>query len=414
MRPPAAAGAARNGVDVSRPASVGARAAALLALLLALVTGAVAARPAPARAAARQPASAPGWRTTVTRHYGAADDASGFSAVIALTRTDAWAFGGTNPGGAGSPVAMRWDGASWRPWPLPSGLRDFIGDASAPSAADIWAVSYAGGYVLHWDGSRWLVAKRWHRHDVLSGVTALGPADVWAFGTTADGEPGLGTWHFDGRSWTRPAGLAQQIYRASALAPDDIWAVAATGQGGFVEHYDGRSWQRAGTRSPALAGLTLDAVLALPGGGVWAAGNRQLARGAEGPLVIVHFNGRQWTRTPTSWLADTERLAPDGAGGLWITADDAGASGGGALVGHLSRAGALSWMPLHDGLGSGISDVAAGPGPGPGPRPVWLAGGYLTQTGGDAAIWSRPGGFPAGTQAGGQLSVSAIRAEDRH
>jgi hypothetical protein len=406
MRLPVKTGRARNGVDVSMSSRVGARAAALVTSLLAVLAGTTAAWPAAARAA-REPV----WTAAVARHYGASGDASGFSAVTALSRTDAWAFGGTNPGGAGAPVALRWDGQSWRAWPLPPGLHDFIGDASASSSADIWAVSYAGGYVLHWDGSRWLVAKRWRHHQVLTGVTALGPADVWTFGTTASGAPGLGTWHFDGRCWSRPAGIAQDIYRASAVTPDNIWAVAATPQGGFLEHYDGRSWQRAGAGSSALAGLTLDAVLALPGGGVWAAGNTEL-HGGEGPLVIVHFDGRRWSRTSTSWQADTERLAPDGSGGLWITADDTGVSGG-SVVGHLPAAGRLSWLPLDDGAGSGVSDVAAGLGPGPGPAPVWLSGGSLTAAGGDAVIWSRPGGARAETAAEGQSSVSAMRTGKR-
>jgi hypothetical protein len=402
------------------PSSVGARAAALLTLLLALLTAAAAAWPAAAQAAAVRVTGTPGWPTTVTRHYGPAADASGFSAVVALSRADAWAFGGTNPGGTGAPVALRWNGETWRSWPLPAGLPDFIGDASASSPTDIWAVSYAGGYVLHWDGSRWLVAKRWRHHAVLSGVTALSPADVWTFGTTADGMPGLGTWHFDGRTWTQPPGPAQQIYRASAVTPADIWAVAATRHGGFLEHYDGRTWQRAGAGRPALAGLRLNAVLALPGGAVWAAGNQQLPRGAEGSLVVVHFNGRRWTRTQTSWQADTARLAPDGAGGLWITADDAGSIGGGSLVGHLSGTGSVSWTSLHDGLGSGISDVAVGPGPGPGPAPVWLSGAFLTETGGDAAVWSPGAGSAAGWRTGGgppfrpaglQASIPASGAE---
>jgi hypothetical protein len=362
-------------------------------------TGPAAARP--------RTVSVPGWRMSLTRHYGAAGDASGFSALVALSRTDAWAFGGTNPGGAGAPVALQWNGSSWRPWPLPAGLPDFIGDASASSSRDIWAVSYAGGYVLHWNGTRWLVARRWRRPDILTGVTALSPSDVWVFGTANDGVPGLGTWHFDGRTWTQVGGLAGQIYRASAVSPRSIWAVAATRQGGFLVHYDGRSWQRAGAASPALAGLTLDAVLAQRDG-VWAAGNQWRPRG-DGALVIVHFNGRQWIRTGTSWPADTERLAPDGAGGIWITADNAGASGG-SLVGHQTRAGQLTWSPLQDGLGSGISDVASGIGPGPGPGPVWLTGGFLTPAGGDAAIWSRPGGSRAAPAAGGERSVSAEKA----
>jgi hypothetical protein len=376
VRPPLTTGRARNGDRGAAP-SVSARSVSLIAALLAVA----AALPATALAA-----GAPGFQVTVTRHYGARGDASGFSAVLALSRTDAWAFGGTNPGGGGAPVALRWNGLLWRPWRLPAGLTDFISDASAVSARDIWAVSYAGGYALHWNGTRWTVAKRWRRHATLTGVTALGPADVWAFGTSNDGMRGMGTWHFDGHGWARVSGPAGDIYRACALSPANIWAVAATRLGGgFVEHFDGRSWRAEGAGAAALAGLNLDAVLALPGGGVWVAGNLRLPRG-DGPLVLAHFNGRTWVRLRTGWQADTERLAPDGAGGLWITADDAGL-GGGSLIGHLSSWGQLTWTPVREGLGSGLSDVAAVPGPGL--EPVWLSGGYLTAAGGDAAIWGR-------------------------
>jgi hypothetical protein len=381
VRLPLRPGRAPNGVRVTFRGSRCARGACLLTIVLALL-----AWPAAALAA-----SAPGWQVTLTRHYGAAADASGFSSVIALSRADAWAFGGTNPGGDGAPVALQWNGESWRPWRLPAGLSDFISDASASSARDIWAVSYAGGYALHWNGARWTVAKRWRRHAELTGVTALSPADVWVFGTASDGDRGLGTWHFDGRRWRQVGGLAADIYRASARSADDIWAVAATGPGGgFLEHYDGHSWRRAGAASPALAGLNLDAVLAPAGGRVWAAGNLRLP-GGDGDLVIVGYDGRGWFRIRTRYQADTERLAPDGTGGIWITADEADPATG-ALVGHLTSWGRLTWIPVRGGLGSGISDIAAAAGPGP--EPVWLSGGFLTQSGEDAAIWAQSGGGP--------------------
>ena len=118
---------------------------------------------------------------------------------------------------------------------------------------------------------------------------------------------------------------------------------------------------------------------------------------------------RRRTRTSTSWQADTERLAPDGAGGLWVTADDTAASGG-SVVGHLSAGGQLSWIPVSDGSGTGISDVAAALGPGQGPGLVWLSGGFVTSAGGDAAVWSRPDYWRAGETVGGDASVSAVRA----
>jgi hypothetical protein len=340
-----------------------------------------------------------GWRMVATRHYGDPDDASGYSAVVAAGRSSAWAFGGTNPGGGSVPAAARWAGGQWRPWPLPAHLSGFIGDASAASSRDIWAVSYSSGYVLHWNGTRWRVAKSWHQHDVLTGVTALSPTNVWVFGTTTTGTRGLGTWHFTGRGWARAGGRANEIYRASAVSWRDIWAVAANARGGFVEQYDGRSWRRART-GRLLADTRLDDVLALSHRDVWVVGNLQTRHG-DGRMLIAHYDGRRWTRVLTRRHADIGRLAPDGAGGIWITADNTGTRSD-ALIGHLPRHGRLTWTTLRHGLGSGVSDIAVNRDT----SRVWLSGGFLTRAGGDAAIWSR-GSVPAVPAAVGSDAVPA-------
>jgi hypothetical protein len=333
-------------------------------------------------------ASGRAWRIGAARHYGSARNASGYSAVVAPGKFDAWAFGGTNPGGASVPVALRWNGSHWHAVPLPAGLSGFIGDASAPSGRDVWAVGYSGGYALHWNGSTWSVAKRWRHPGVLTGVTAVSSSDVWVFGTNTTGTRGLGTWHFDGHSWTLVPGLADQIHRASALSGRDIWAVAAdSGGGGFVEHYTGQAWRRVPT-SPALAGASLDDVVAASPRSVWVVGN-QPSRGGEGRVIVGHFNGRRWSTTLMPWHADTGRLAPDGSGGVWISTVDAGPRTR-ALIGHLTRRGHLTWTSSRFGLGTGVSDIA----PFRGARGVWLSGGFLTETGGDAAVWSVGTGPP--------------------
>jgi hypothetical protein len=324
----------------------------------------------------------PGWRMSATWHYGGPDDASGYSAVVAPGRSGAWAFGGTNPGGRSVPAAERWTGRRWQPWPLPTHLTGFIGDASAPSSRDIWAISYSAGYVLHWNGTRWMVAKSWHRQDAATGVTALSPTNVWVFGTTTAGNRGLGTWHFNGRTWARVAGRANQIYRASAVSRRDIWAVAADSRGGFIEHYNGSSWRRV-RAGRLLTHTRLDDVLALSRRDVWVVGNLQTRRG-DGRLLIAHYNGRHWTRALARWHADVGRIAPDGSGGIWVTANNTGASSD-ALIGHLPRRGRLTWVALRHGLGNAVSDIAVNRYTGR----VWLSGGFLTRVGGDAAIWSR-------------------------
>src|SRR6185437_2602873 len=108
---------------------VGARAAhagSVLMIVMALTMAwAVAARPASAgssgsraawpgraRMADRRLPSASSryWRVSALRHYGGPGQASGFSAIVAPGRDSAWAFGGTNPGRASTPVALHWNG----------------------------------------------------------------------------------------------------------------------------------------------------------------------------------------------------------------------------------------------------------------------------------------------------------------
>ena len=79
-------------------------------VVLASVTAAVATMAASIAA----PAPKPTWQMATSVHYGPADNASGYSAVIAPAKDDAWAFGGTNPGGTSSPAAERWDGKRWQ------------------------------------------------------------------------------------------------------------------------------------------------------------------------------------------------------------------------------------------------------------------------------------------------------------
>jgi len=326
-------------------------------------------------------ASSAGWRIATVRHYGSVHDASGYSAVVTTGRRTAWVFGGTNPGGTSAPVAVQWTGSRWRSWPLPPHLTGFISDASAPSANDVWAVSYAGGYVLHWNGRAWAVARRWHQRGALTGVTALSRDDVWVFGTTAAGLRGIGTWHFNGTSWSRVGGLAAEIYRASAISWRNIWAVAATRKGGLIEHYNGRTWRQVRT-GLGLARARLDDVLAVARDDIWVVGN-MAGRHGEGRLVLAHFDGRHWLRIMTRWQADTGRLAAAASGGVWVTADNTGTRND-ALIGHLCFGCQPSWVTVKWGLGSGISGVAVNSQTGR----VWISGGFLTKAGGDAAVWS--------------------------
>ena len=322
------------------------------------------------------------FRVAVRQHYGPAANASGYSVLVVTGARQAWAFGGTNPGGPSRPVAERWDGRTLTPSALPGGLAGFISDASAPAPNDIWAASEYGRYVLHWDGHHWHVARKW-RGGQLTGLIAISPGDVWTFGRMASGATGAGTWHLNGKSWQRVSGLAGSVYRASAVSRRDIWAIGASQDSQFILRYNGTAWRRLHI-GHALAGVQATDILAISNRNVWVAGDREARSGAVS-LVLAHWTGTRWTRLVSRVHAWAGRLAPGPHGGVLMTATPTGASATGLILVASSR-GWRATVIVHAGLGSGISDAAMAPRT----RSVWATGGILTRLGGDAAIWSGP------------------------
>ena len=295
-----------------------------IAVLTGLVAGLAltgSADPALARPASQPAARSPlavrpakltgaGFRVAASRHFGQPGNASGYSVIVATGRRQAWAFGGTNPGGISAPVAERWNGSTLTPSRLPAGLRGFINAASAPSGSDVWAASEYGHYVLHWNGTSWRLARRFGAGPI-TGLTAISAADVWVFGTTASGAVGAGTWRFDGHRWARATGRAATIYRASAVSRRDIWAISAARSAAAVVRFNGRYWRRVPT-GRILAGLRLRDILAVSAADVWLLGDRPGTGGVH--PVLVHWDGSEWTRI----TARRDRLAwPAGQGPGW-------------------------------------------------------------------------------------------------
>jgi hypothetical protein len=327
-----------------------------------------------ARAAVR--ASVSPYRILAISHFGQPGNASGYSAIAATGKRQAWVFGGTNPGGPSRPVAERWTGAAMTRSALPPGLTGFISDASAPSATDIWAASEYGGYLLHWNGTQWYLAKRWD--GAITGLTAISADNVWIFGASADGN-GTGTWHFDGRSWRRVAGAAGAIYRASAISRRDIWAIATGTKAESVLRYDGKRWRPVRT-GHVLTGVVASDILAASKRDVWVLGNE--VRAGATRLVLAHWNGSRWQRIDTGLTAFAGRLSPGVHGTVLVTATPAQASAAG-LVLQVNAAGEERVTAIRSGLGSGVSAVALLRGT----RLLLATGGVLTRLGGDAVIW---------------------------
>jgi hypothetical protein len=317
------------------------------------------------------------WSIATTRHFGAAGNASGYSTILTAGR-QLWVFGGTNPGGASRPVAETLAGLRWVNSPLPSGLTDFISDASSPGRRDIWAISGYGAYVLHWNGLRWRLARTWRGQGTLSGVVATSWKSAWIFGTTAGGYRSVGTWRYDDGSWRQVAGLARDVYSASAVSAHDIWAIDALPRSDAIARFGGRHWYTVPVGRD-ISEIRWGGILAESDYDVWLIGNTSSSQ-----LVLAHWNGLSWTRYVTRLRAWAERLAPAGPGRVIVTATSSGILPTG-LIGLMTTPGHIAWSEVTSSLGTGISDATDVTRTGS----IWATGGILTRLGGDAAVWVR-------------------------
>jgi hypothetical protein len=164
------------------------------------------------------------------------------TSVLALSKTDVWAFGGklTSTGQGG--YAAHFDGSRWTPTPVPG--KGLIDGRSAVAAGDVWAVEGSAlgirpgpgaGALVHWSG------RTWHQvrlpgalsNAQLSSVLARSDKDVWVGGATGNAKNGTteAVGHWNGRAWavTRiPARATPKKFAVTGLAPDGkggLWAI---------------------------------------------------------------------------------------------------------------------------------------------------------------------------------------------
>lgn len=336
---------ARNG-GLRLAAAAAVPAAAAFSLALAGCGQVQAAALRGARTATSPPAVAghDSWRLLVKQRPA---DGGNLSVLVALPNGAAWVFGGYGQRApyTGRPLAEYWNGKALSAVALPAEQNcGPIAAAGASSPSSVWAVG-VDGCVLRFTGRTWQVAKDWTGIGQLTGITVLGPNDVWVFGATGlpAGRPGLGTWHYDGRTWQPVHGIGGEIQTASASSANDIWAVGVTVQGqqtsSFLAHYNGQSWQRVtGVRQP---------------GGVLAAGRQVWATSGLGPEgVLMRMTGPgHWVTVPVPHQRYVDLATADGEGGIWLTAYRTLGSGPSVrnIALHLSSAGKWTETALTTG-----------------------------------------------------------------
>ena len=143
----------------------------------------------------------------------------------------------------------------------------------------------------------------------LNGVAVLSACDAWAVGLQSDGpadDPDkslIERW--DGTSWTvvpspDPGSARNELAGVRAVSPSNVWAVGFFDNGGgrprtLIVHWDGKAWTR--VPSPNLSdsdGLTSVRFVSAKNG--WAVGS--FNDGTDHTLTL-HWNGKAWKRVPS-------------------------------------------------------------------------------------------------------------------
>lgn len=223
------------------------------------------------------------------------------------------------------PVATPTSGSGWRYAYVSEQPDSHLRDVTAAGPDDAWAAGTSAGrlLLLHYDGDEWRPADpppgvRDLPPESDVHIAASAPDNVWVLvpKISADEQvSGMTAFRWDGSGWHRlPSELDTGIVADfEVLGPDDAWTVHGVDQP-YASRWDGRTWNKVPlpANAESLSGTgTAD---------LWAVGARH-----SGPVITkdelsqpaaMHWDGRGWRLVPTPTYAFAEPKPPEGSAGL--------------------------------------------------------------------------------------------------
>ncbi len=289
-----------------------------------------------------------------------------FASVAAASSHDVWAVGSyrayaTEQSAGFTPVIEHWDGARWSIVASPSQptAQGLTGVATTASGT-VWAVGQlasVGGpgasLIEQSSGGAWSTVASPSPgtvsnpngndvayDDTFNAVSAVSSKDVWAVGssTSGSGTHQMLIEHWNGVAWTAvPAAASTHqygdtLYATAALSATNVWAV---GTGSTIQQWDGARWNQvprpASSSSLPLDALALFGIAALSPTNIWAVGgNGAQSCMGELPVLIEHWDGKQWTAIPNTPRGILFAVSADAANDVWAV----GRGGNGTFIMH--------------------------------------------------------------------------------
>jgi hypothetical protein len=257
------------------------------------------------------------WNVVVSPNASANDNF--LYAVSALAANDVWAVGYYLEGAVGRTLTMHWNGAVWSIVSSPNVSSTYTGlqGVTAISANDVWAVGYyeytpgvVRTFTEHWNGIEWSVIASPNVGtigNILMGVTAVSANDAWAVGFYSNGDSIGRTLilRWDGSIWnavTSPnVNTSTNLLRGvTAISPNDVWAVGQYVAGPeyltLILRWNGSTWNV--VASPNVSSdQSLLAVTAVSANDVWAVGTYDA--GSTSSTLVERYNPCVASPTPT-------------------------------------------------------------------------------------------------------------------
>jgi hypothetical protein len=226
-----------------------------------------------------------------------------------------------------SAACHAWTGA---PPPSPGTGDNTLNSVAVLSPCDAWAVGFdqdSGGLdqtlTEHWDGSAWTVVPSPDvagLDNILNGVRAESPTDIWAVGESAAGISATGEnvagisaatggaqpliLHWNGHTWAQVAspspGTAAVLQAVRTVSATDAWAVGSVAHGTtgqpLILRWNGHTWAQTASPHPGANG-GLASVAAISASNAWAVGT--FFNGTANRSLILHWNGQKWAQVPS-------------------------------------------------------------------------------------------------------------------
>lgn len=249
---------------------------------------------------------------------------------------DVWAVGSFVTGTGASTrirqMSLHWDGDAWTFVDVPVFMEGagYLWAVAAAGPDTIWAAGdgqrvapdgFPGTHmlVLRWNGAGW---QRFNTPivsgtsgDLIRDIEIVAPDQIWFVGEAqpvpASSQPSLAML-WDGSTFrivptpiVNPRvigfGNGNGLRAIDAVAPDDIWAVGAAGDGDSIIdasqilHWNGSEWQHRPGPIPG-AFHDLNAVVAVSADDVWAGG--EYFDGTSYHGLALHWDGAAWSQVP--------------------------------------------------------------------------------------------------------------------